>query len=470
MTRGVIRLLSAQDVGDGATIAAIATVSGRSALAVIRASGTTASQMAARLLRPPPSEPRRAVHARLVDPDSGLIIDDVIAILYRAPHSFTGDDLLEIISHGGSFTPTSVLSALIRSGARQAEPGEFTRRAVLNGKLDLLQAEAIGDLIDARSSAGHRQALRQLDGELTRRVATLRRRILEVEALLAYDIDFPEEDDGPIPTRRVIEAGESALADVRALLATAEQGTLIHDGALIVLAGAPNAGKSTLFNALLGEARAIVTETPGTTRDAIEAVLDRPRWPLRLVDTAGLREATDALELLGIETSVRYLSRAALVLACGETPTDLRRVVEIVREIAGANANHPPVLGVLTKCDLVTKDHQITPTDGAFVPVSARTGQGLARLLEAIDEQLAVEQGDVSSDAPGLTRARHQVAVTLAAAELATFLEVMGDGSIPSSIAAIHIRTAAEALGELIGVVHTDDVLDVVFRQFCVGK
>lgn len=470
MTKGAIPLLSAQDVGDGATIAAIASASGRSALAVVRASGTIASQMAARLLRPPPSEPRRALHARLLDPDSGLIVDDVVAILYRAPHSFTGEDVLEITSHGGTFTPTSVLSALIRCGARQAEPGEFTRRAVLNGKLDLLRAEAIGDLIDARSSAAHRQALRQLDGELTRRVATLRRRILEVEALLAYDIDFPDEDDGPIPVRRVIEAGESALADVRALLATAEQGTLIHDGALVVLAGAPNAGKSTLFNALLGEARAIVADTPGTTRDAIEAVLDRPRWPLRLVDTAGLHDATDAVELLGIETSVRYLSRAALVLACGETSADVRRVVEIVREATDASPNRPPVLGVLTKCDLVANCYEIAPPDGVFVGVSARTGQGLAALLEAIDERLRAEQSDVAIDAPGLTRARHQVAVARAAAELATFLDVMGNGSIPSSIAAIHIRTAAEALGELIGVVRTDDVLDVVFRQFCVGK
>lgn len=458
-------LLEADVIGDGATIVAIATAPGRGALTLLRVSGALAPSLANRLLSPRPTVPRRAVHASLVDPGSGSVVDDVVAILYRAPHSFTGEDMLEITSHGGVYVPASVLSALIRAGARQAEPGEFTRRAVLNGKLDLLQAEAIGDLIDARSAAGHRQALRQLDGELTRRVDALRQKILEVEALLAYDIDFPEEDDGPIPTARVLNAAERALRDVRVLLATADQGTLIHDGALVVLAGAPNTGKSTLFNALLGEARAIVTEIPGTTRDAIEAVLDRPRWPLRLVDTAGLRETTDTLERLGIETSARYLSRAALVLACGETPSEVQRVTAIVRDTSPS-----PVLGVLTKHDLVANSAEVEHPADMFAIVSARTGEGLAALLDEIDARLIAERGEPSIDSPGLTRARHQVAVSRAANELKTFLAVMGDASIPSSIAAIHVRTAAEALTELIGVVSTDDVLDVVFRQFCVGK
>ncbi|HEV7994355.1 MAG TPA: tRNA uridine-5-carboxymethylaminomethyl(34) synthesis GTPase MnmE [Gemmatimonadaceae bacterium] len=457
--------LDVHAIGDGATIAAISTAAGRGALAVIRISGGGAPSLANQLLRPPPTEPRRAVHASFLDPDSGQVLDDVVAVLYRAPGSFTGEDLLEITGHGGSFAPTSMLSAIIRAGARQAEPGEFTRRAVLNGKLDLLQAEAIGDLIDARSTAGHRQALRQLDGELTRRVQALRQRILHVEALLAYDIDFPEEDDGPISKERVVAAADTALRDVRALLASAEQGTLIHEGALVVLAGAPNTGKSTLFNALLGEARAIVTEIPGTTRDAIEAVLDRPRWPLRLVDTAGLRETTDTLEQLGIETSARYLNRAALVLACGETTDDVEHAKSMI-----ANASASPVLGVLTKRDLVAHREISTHAIGDLVEVSARTGDGLAQLLDVIDARLAVERGEPLMDSPGLTRARHRVAVSRAADELTTFITAMRDASLPVSIAAIHVRTAADALAELIGIVNTDDVLDVVFRQFCVGK
>jgi Predicted GTPase len=186
------------------------------------------------------------------------------------------------------------VAAAIQLGARQAEPGEFARRAVLNGKLDLVQAEAIGDLIDARSSAARRVALRQLDGGLSRRVAELRTQVLALEALLAYDIDFPEEDDGPVPRARIDAATIAVIDAVTSLLATGNTGTLVHEGALVVLAGAPNVGKSSLFNALLGEARAIVTEIPGTTRDAIEAVLDLPGWPLRLVDTAGLRTSTDS--------------------------------------------------------------------------------------------------------------------------------------------------------------------------------
>ena len=450
-------------LGDGRTIAAIATAPGRGALAMVRLSGAEVVRIAARLLRPAPDEARRAIRAHVVDPDDDSILDDVVATLFRAPASFTGEDLLEITTHGGLHAPASVLAAAIRAGARQAEPGEFTRRAVLNGKLDLLQAEAIGDLVEARSSAAQRQALRQLDGGLSARVLALRTRILQVEALLAYDIDFPEEDDGPIPRERITRATQDALDDVRALLATADLGTLIHDGALVVLAGAPNVGKSSLFNALLGEARAIVTDIPGTTRDAIEAVLDRPHWPLRLVDTAGLRATTDTLERLGIETSTRYLARAALVLACGESAPEVERVAGLVDPHTTA-----PVLGVVTKADLVSDGLEMTSP----IAVSAKTGLGLRALLEAIDASLAREHGVPTDqhDAPVLTRARHRAAVATAVEELEAFRTALADGGIPASIAAIHVRSAADALGELIGVLHTDDVLDVVFRQFCVGK
>lgn len=449
-------------LGDGRTIAAIATAPGRSALAVVRLSGPDVAKIGERLLRPAPQKARQAIRAHVVDPNDGSLLDDVIAIRFVAPASFTGEDLLEITTHGGHRAPASVLEAAIRAGARQAEPGEFTRRAVLNGKLDLLQAEAIGDLIEARSGAAQRLALHQLDGGLSARVSALRERILQVEALLAYDIDFPEEDDGPIPRQRIRVAARKALDDVRALRSTAELGSMIHDGALVVLTGRPNVGKSSLFNALLGEARAIVTEIPGTTRDAIEAVFDRPYWPLRLVDTAGLRDTTDALERLGIEASARYLARARLVLACAESPSDVDEVTRRIRAHTEA-----PVLGVLTKVDLVTKRPQM----GDVMPVSAHTGEGLGALLDAIDARLAVEHGTpLIDEAPGLTRARHRTAAETAVRELEAFDDALVADVLPMSIAAIHVRHAADALGELIGAVHTDDVLDVVFRQFCVGK
>ena len=454
--------LDASALGDGRTIVAMATAPGRGALAIVRLSGPDVTTIAERLLQPAPQTARQATRSRVINPSDGSPLDDVVVTRFVAPASFTGEDLLEITTHGGYRAPASVLAAAIQAGARQAEPGEFTRRAVLNGKLDLLQAEAIGDLVDARSSAAQRLALHQLDGGLSERVLALRQRILQVEALLAYEIDFPEEDDGPIPRERVQLAAREVLADVRMLLATAELGSMIHDGALVVFAGAPNVGKSSLFNALLGEARAIVTEIPGTTRDAIEAVLDRPRWPLRLVDTAGLRDATDVLEQLGIETSARYLSRAALVLACGESAGDIDAVTRHV-----GTHTEAPVLGVLTKADLVAERYQLD----RIVSVSARTGEGLGTLLDIIDERLAAEHGGLSGNGlPGLTRVRHRVAAATAVRELEAFDEALTTDALPMSIAAIHVHHAADTLGELIGVVHTDDVLDVVFRQFCVGK
>jgi tRNA modification GTPase len=445
---------------DGSTIVARATAPGRGALAIVRLSGPGASSIARAILDPFPAEPRRAVHAMVRDP-AGAVLDDVVAIRYVAPHSFTGEDLVEVTTHGGSVVPAAVAAAAIAAGAREAAPGEFTRRAVLHGKLDLLQAEAIGDLIDARSSAAHRMALRQLDGGLSRRIAALRTRLLELEALLAYDIDFPEEDDGPVPRQRIAEASEELMASLSALLATGEQGTLVHDGALVVLAGAPNVGKSSLFNALLGEARAIVTDVPGTTRDAIEAVLDLPRWPLRLVDTAGLRETSDEVERLGIEVSARYASQAAVVIACGDTPASLAAAVAAVRERSSA-----PVVSALTKADISSGE----PPPDADVAVSAHTGSGLRRLLDLVEARISETAGEPALDEPALTHARHRAVVARATDEVRAFAKAWHTDELPATVAAVHVRAATDALGELIGDVRVDDVLDVVFRRFCVGK
>lgn len=451
--------LDASVVGDNRTIVAIATPLGRGALATIRASGSGVKALAETLLDPAPRIPRHATHCVVRDGD-GREIDDVVATFYVAPHSFTGEDLLEISTHGGLVVPTAVLATAIRAGAREAEPGEFTRRAVLNGKLDLLQAEAIGDLIDARSSAAHQLALRQLDGGLSRRINTLREQLLSLEALLAYDIDFPEEDDGPVSRERIVQVAEELLIALDSLLATGEQGTLVHDGALVVLAGAPNVGKSSLFNALLGEARAIVTEVPGTTRDAIEAMLDLPGWPLRLVDTAGLHDTSDVVERLGIEVSSRYLARAAIVLACFDS-TETARAISTLGE-----RTHGAIITVATKGDIVSN----SVMDAADIAVSAHTGEGLAMLLRTIEMKLVSNRGIPMLDAPVLTRARHRAAVGEASAQVKHFMTTWKDEMLPASVVATHVRAAADALSELIGVVRVDDVLDVVFRSFCVGK
>ncbi len=269
-------------------IVALATPPGRSAVAVIRLSGRGAFDVAGRCLRPfHPDRPRAALRARLVHPGTDEHVDDVVAAPFPAPRSYTGEDVVEISTHGGLLVPGEAVAALVAAGARPAQPGEFTRRALLHGKLDLLQAEATADLIDAGAPAQRRRALRQLDRGLSSRLEALRGELLELEALIAYDIDFPEEDEGPVSPARVTAAWRAVRERIKALLATAPEGERLREGALLVIAGPPNAGKSSLFNALLGQERAIVTEVPGTTRDAIEASTVIAGFPFRSSTVGG---------------------------------------------------------------------------------------------------------------------------------------------------------------------------------------
>ena len=451
---------SAVQIGD--TIVAVATPSGRGAVALVRLSGPGAFAIAEKHLDALPSQPRIAqlCHVR----DGGEVLDQALVTLFPGPHSFTGEDTVEFSTHGGYLVSGSVVAALISSGARQALPGEFTRRAVLNNKLDILQAEAIGDLIDARSLTMQRTALEQLDGGLSRRLLALRNSLIDLEALIVYDIDFPEEDDGPVSRERVEKAVKEIVQSLKELLATAPVGELIREGAVVVIAGPPNAGKSSLFNALLGRSRAIVTELPGTTRDALEAVVDSGKWPLRLVDTAGLRQTNDRIEQLGIEVSERYLADAHVVLACAETPEGVSETIDII-----ARTSKAPVLPIRTKADLVSSREQSNGHQ-PVIAVSAETGAGLQDLLEAIDEVLAREHGQISPDLPILTRARHRHALTLACSELEQFHRAWQEDKLPATIASVHLRTAVSTLEELIGTVEVEDVFDRVFSSFCVGK
>jgi tRNA modification GTPase len=309
----------------------------------------------------------------------------------------------------------------------------------------------------------HHAAIAQLDGNLSQRIALLRSAVLELEALIAYDIDFPEEDEGPVPVSRVDAAISEVLRALDMLLATADTGEVIREGAVVVIAGAPNVGKSSLFNALVGRNRAIVTDIAGTTRDALEAVIDIGQWPVRLVDTAGLREASDIVERLGIEVSERYLRGAHAVLACGDDYGILENTVARIGALTEA-----PVVPVLTKCDRgvlsASGSHTMT------IRVSATTGMGLEVLVRCIGELLSTRYGEVTADVPMLTRERHRAAVTGARVEVALFEEAWRARSVPAVIAAVHLRTAAAALEELIGAVDAEDVLDRVFEAFCIGK
>ncbi len=443
------------------TIVAVATPTGKGALAVVRLSGPAAFAIGRKHIRPWPAEARVVQLSTVHNADE--VLDQALVTLFPEPNSFTGDDTVEISTHGGHLVPGSIVAALISAGARQALPGEFTRRAVLNGKLDILQAEAIGDLIDARSRAMQHTALAQLDGGLSRRLLELREGLIDLEALIAYDIDFPEEDDGPVPRHKIESAIAKMIAPLEALLATAPVGELIREGAIVVIAGPPNAGKSSLFNSLLGRSRAIVTEIPGTTRDALEAVVDSDMWPLRLVDTAGLRDTVDVIERLGIEVSERYLASATVVLACAENAKALDETVATIRVKATA-----PVISVRTKADLVT-DRAKSDSDGV-VFVSAHTGDGLQTLLDTINSVIASVHGEIAPDLPMLTRARHRQALDKALVEIRQFQEVWSGRRLPAPVASVHLRTAVFVLEELIGTVDVEDVLERVFSSFCVGK
>lgn len=458
---------SARTLLDGETIVAVATPPGRGAIAVIRLSGPDAQRIAGLHLAPWPPEPRTATLCEVRD-RHGALLEKGIATLFVAPHSYTGETVVELATHGGELTPALVVEQLVASGARPAAPGEFTRRAVLNGKMDLLQAEAVADLIDASSRPMREAAVRQLDGGLSRRIGEMRDLMLEVESMIAYDIDFPEEDDGPVPRERILRAVERAQGSLDALLETVPRGELIRTGAVVVIAGQPNVGKSSLFNALIGRSRAIVTDVPGTTRDAIEAGIDGERWPLRLIDTAGIRETSDAVERLGVELSSQHIQGAQIVLACGDSGASLAHVLEKVEELGTPAA----VIPVLTKSDLAgVSAAGAARTDGIDAAVvSASTGAGLKELVGRIDRELAKRYGTGGPDAPVVTRARHRAILGEARAELAAFREGWVSGSLPATVAAVHLRAAVHSLEELIGSVDVEDVLDRVFGSFCVGK
>jgi tRNA modification GTPase TrmE len=448
-------LAGAQD-----TIVALATAPGRSAIAVTRISGPMAFELAAHLLHPWPVETRRVTLCRILD-EQGDTIDRGLVTAFSSPDSFTGENVVEVSTHGGNYVAARLSNALISLGAREAKAGEYTRRAVLNGKLDITQAEAIGDLIDARSRSMHKAALGQLDGGLSRRIELLRSELISLAAMIAYDIDFPEEDDGPVPRERIAGEAEKILFSLDQLLATIPAGEMIREGAIVVIAGEPNVGKSSLFNALLGQSRAIVTEVPGTTRDAIEGFVETSHWPVRLVDTAGFRETADKVERMGIEVSQSYLKRAHLILACGDGAESIKRTLAALNGRSGAS-----MLQVRTKADL--------SGDGAErsgdVRVSAETGAGLKELLDLIDNSLSETVGVSVAEIPVLTRTRHIRAIQDARKELAMFNEMWKTANLPPPVAAVHLQMATAALESLIGAVSTDDVLDRVFSSFCVGK
>ncbi len=452
------------------TIAALATAPGLGAVAMVRISGSRAFQVLDQISDGDRPSARIASLRDLHHHQTKHPADQALVTCFPGPASYTGEDVVEISGHGGALAPALVLDAVIAAGARQAEPGEFTRRAWLNGKLDLVQAEAVLDLIEGRSRAAHRTALHHLDRGLSKRIDALRERLIGLEALLVHHIDFPEEDDAPTPLSEVSQRAEALVLDLEALAGTAAEGVLLRRGALVVLAGAPNAGKSSLLNALAGEERAIVTDQPGTTRDAIEVEVSLGGFPFRLIDTAGLRDTDEEIERMGIEVAERYLGAADLVLLCSDSSSDGGSGIEVIRVLA--DRTEAPVVVVRTKSDLASgADLGDVVAEGVAgtAAVSAYSGEGLEELRALLPSLVFRGLVGATETAPVLTRERQALAARRAAEEVRMFSVALGDG-VPAEIASAHIKSAETALEELLGVVTEDDVLDAVFRSFCVGK
>jgi len=451
------------------TIAAIATPLGEGGLAVIRLSGPQAFSVADRCFAPAgraavkPSA--AATHSILFGHvvRAGQNLDEVLLAVLRAPRTFTREDVVEITCHGGILPAKAVLEAVLASGARLAEPGEFTRRAFLNGRIDLAQAEAVADLIHSRTELALRAANEQLAGQLSRRINQLRDEMVETLAHVEAHIDFPEEDIAPDTQDQLLTRLEHGIAFMDELLRTANEGQILRHGIRVAIIGRPNAGKSSLLNQLLGHDRAIVSAIPGTTRDTIEETADIRGLPAVFIDTAGLREARDEIEAEGVRRSRQALERAEILL----------HVLDRSEPLAEADWNYLAEFSgkkrimVLNKSDLPARLH-LPGIPPAGLEVSCVTGQGIEPLKDAIKE--LVWAGEIKAEMlQVMINARHQNALGRARAAAVRTVETLREKQ-PLELVALDLRIAVNAIGEIVGKTTTEDLLDAIFSQFCLGK
>lgn len=442
------------------TIAAIASPPGTGAVSLVRVSGPDALRVAdlATDGRVSSQTPRAARHCRVTD-DHGHSIDDGLLVVFTAPHSYTGEDTVEFSGHGGILVTREVLGRFLACGAEPAAPGEFTRRAFLNGKLDLTQAEGVMDLISAQTRLSLRAARGQLEGALGKRTTEARDSLLETLAHLEAWIDFPEEDIDPQTGELLRSRVRAALATVNSLLATADQGRVLREGVRTVIFGEPNVGKSSLLNRLLGCERAIVSDIAGTTRDTIEETINLHGIPLRLVDTAGMRESADVIEAEGIQRTVRQIEAADLLL-------EIFDASQPKPEPAVFPATAAKHLVVLNKSDL--GEHP-SWADADATRISCESGAGFGDLTETIRQALHFGDVDWGEHAVAIN-ARHQASLERARASLQAALTLLDDARTDPELASIDLREALDALGEIPGKVDTEDLLGVIFSRFCIGK
>jgi len=458
------------------TIAATATAPGRGGVAIIRISGSEAFSIAERLSGRVPRAGRISFDQYRID---GRLLDEGVTLAFRGPHSYTGEDVVELQCHGGSVVPRRVLEACLASGARLARRGEFTERAFLNGRLTYEEAESVLDLVDAKTDRGADAALRGLAGERRREIRGIYDALVDLSSTAEHALDVSEEELPDGFCAALLAKAESIAARLDEAIRRAKEGKMLREGALVVISGPPNAGKSSLMNALLGEARTIVSETPGTTRDSIEEWLDIGGWPVRLVDTAGLRETEDAVEGEGVARARDLIGKADIVLnltPAGEEALKVEKFkVEscVEAETVGSRQSAvgscgSSIIEVLSKCDLSSNFQLSTFQPSTFnlslpIEVSAKTGEGLDALRGAIAAELerkAAEPGEAEGglgcDAAALIEARSLLSPTPPLPDLVLFANC--------------VRAASARLGEAVGATYSADLLDALFSRFCVGK
>jgi tRNA modification GTPase len=449
------------------TIAAISTPPGRGGIGIVRLSGPDAASISAQLVSlRQPLEHSRARLADVLDEDADIDagrIDEALVTFFGAPRSYTSEDVVEIATHGSPVVLELLLGRALKLGARLAEPGEFTQRAFLSGKLDLTQAEAVRDLIEAQTLTQARQAASQMGGALSRRAGPVKLALVELIALLEAGIDFAEDDVDVAPQAEIARRIGALTPPLQALEASFARGRIVHDGLTLAIVGRPNAGKSSLFNRLIERDRAIVTATPGTTRDTVTERISLDGIPLELVDTAGLREAAEEVEQLGIARSREALADAALVVVVLDATEPLN---DEERRLLAAIEGRPAVV-VLNKCDLLANPlNADTTMPTSALATSALTGEGIPALRERI---LALATGGAAAEPGMLTSLRHQQAIATALAALADAAQANA-ASIPHEMILLDLYRALWALDSLTGQTTSDDILNLIFSTFCIGK
>ena len=479
------------------TICAPATVPGTGAISVIRVSGPQALEIADKVIRCRKGTISSANGYTLkfgtITDDSGAVVDEVLASVFRAPHSYTGENSVEISCHASLYIVSTVMGLLHEAGARAAEPGEFTQRAYLNGKMDLAQAEAVADVIASQNAAAHRIAFKQMKGGFSSELRDMRGELLELVSLMELELDFSEEEVEFADRSRLNSLLSQIISHVTRLIDSFRLGNAIKNGVPVAIAGATNTGKSTLLNALLGEDRAIVSDVHGTTRDTIEETLNIDGVLFRFIDTAGLREADEVVEQIGIERTFKKISEASIVLGMIDLTRDFETTRDTIRSIIEkVDFSCQKLVFLLNKTDIceVDRNSDITnyivsllddkgiscsffesdmnyDSDVLIIPISAKTGTGIQNLRSA----LATSQRDLlgDSDTTLVTNQRHIQALSDARISLWRVSEGLNAG-LPTDLAAQDIREAIYHLGSIVGEISSDEVLGNIFRNFCIGK